>query len=364
MLAWLGFVIGVVAFLTTIGSVVETTVVPRGTRSRITRVVAGGVQAVFQFIADRSGRWEHRDRVWSLSGPTFLMSLLVAWLSLLVGELTLVMAPFVDGSLADAFRAAGSAVFTLGGANPGEPVPTVFVFIGAASGLVVVALQIAYLPTLYAAYNRREVPVTLLDWLAGAPAWGPEILARFALVDGLADLDDLYRQWTTWSADISESHAAYRSLIYFRSPTPARSWVIAQLAVLDAAALHLALWPSVAPFSARRALRVGSLSLQQVAAAVRLPPTPSPADVVSDLTDADILAAIDVVAAAGLAVERTTDAERAKAVADFRGWRVNYEPAAYGLAEHIDSVPALWSGPRRRRGERLAPMRPERPGLD
>lgn len=32
----------------------------------------------------------------------------------------------------------------------------------AASGPLVIALQIAYLPTLYGAYNRREVEVTLL----------------------------------------------------------------------------------------------------------------------------------------------------------------------------------------------------------
>ena len=31
---------------------------------------------------------------------------------------------------------------------------------------------------------------------------------------------------------------------------------------------------------------------------------------------------------------------------DFVGWRVNYEQAAYQIAEAIDAVPALWSGPR------------------
>ena len=40
---------------------------------------------------------------------------------------------------------------------------------------------------------------------------------------------------------------------------------------------------------------------------------------------------------------------------DFVGWRVNYEQAAYTIAEAVDSVPALWSGPRR-----LA-RRPDRP---
>jgi len=40
--------------------------------------------------------------------------------------------------------------------------------------------RIAYLPTLYAAYNRRETEVTLLGPRAGSPAWGPELLAQSA----------------------------------------------------------------------------------------------------------------------------------------------------------------------------------------
>ena len=46
-----------------------------------------------------------------------------------------------------------------------------------ASGLVLVAMLIAYLPVLYAAFNRREIQVTTLEALAGSPPWGPELLA-------------------------------------------------------------------------------------------------------------------------------------------------------------------------------------------
>jgi hypothetical protein len=43
------------------------------------------------------------------------------------------------------------------------------VFLAAATGLVILTLQIAYLPTLYAAFNRRETQVALLNARAGVP---------------------------------------------------------------------------------------------------------------------------------------------------------------------------------------------------
>src|SRR4051812_4960407 len=106
-MSWIGLVIGVVGYLATMGSVVETMVVPRGTRSRTTRFVAAVVGRLFQFVADRFEAWERRDRVWTLGAPTFLLSLLVAWLLLLVAELTLILLPFEHGSFHDAFLGAG-----------------------------------------------------------------------------------------------------------------------------------------------------------------------------------------------------------------------------------------------------------------
>ena len=148
-----------------------------------------------------------------------------------------------DGrSITAALTDAGSSIFTLGFAEPPGTTPAVFVFIAAASGMVVVALQIGYLPTLYSAFNRRETEVTLLASRAGVPSWGPELLARthYALGSGTSTLDtlpDLYQQWQRWSSDVAESHTTYLPLVRFRSPQPYSSWVIALLSVLDSAAL-------------------------------------------------------------------------------------------------------------------------------
>jgi len=89
----------------------------------------------------------------------------------------------------------------------------VVVFTAAATGLVIVTLQIAYLPALYAAFNRREVEVALLNARAGVPSWGPELLARthYALGTGVSALDTLpglYARWERWAADVAESRTA------------------------------------------------------------------------------------------------------------------------------------------------------------
>src|SRR5262249_7780492 len=143
--------------------------------------------------------------------------------------------------------------------------PTGIVFLAGASGLALVALLISYLPVLYAAFNRREIAVTTLEALAGSPPWGPELLARQALIGDVAYLPKVYERWTEWAADIAASHTNYRTLVFFRSPDPQTSWLLGLLAVLDAAALHLALNPGTAPAEARPLLRVGYITMRKLA---------------------------------------------------------------------------------------------------
>lgn len=161
-----------------------------------------------------------RDRLLAYASAGYLVATLLVWLLLfLVGYALMLWPSSLD--LGDAFRTAGSSMLTLGIAAPHGSVSTVVVYLAALTGLVVVALQIAYLPVLFAAYNRRETLVTMLEGLAGTPGWGPEVLVRSAVVDNLDGLGIMYDRWMQWAADVSESHTAYMVLLYFRSPNAA-----------------------------------------------------------------------------------------------------------------------------------------------
>lgn len=355
MIAWIGFICGLLLLGLTAASVIKTFMIPRATRTRLNMIVSMVVFGVFRFVTAKVDNLPRREQILAVAAPTFLLSLLTSWLVCLFAAFALLLWPSTR-SFPLAMRESGSSLFTLGFAVPAGAETTAIVFMAAASGLAVLALLISYLPLLYTAFNRRETLVAMFEALAGAPPWGPELLARQALVDNSAALPGLYERWTEWAADISESHVNYRTLVYFRSPDPAASWLLSLLAVLDGAALHMALSPSAAPYEARPLLRVGYVTMRQLARNLRLQiaDDPSPDDPIQ-LTKAEFAEAVDWLHQAGWQTERSAD----EAWPHFHGWRVNYEDAAYQLALHLDLPPALWSGPRR--PGRPAPAPPRRP---
>ena len=237
---------------------------PRGHRPqrarRAGRPPAGGqlrdlppilaVRAVFRRVASLTRTYAAKDRILAVCEPVALVALLVTWLLMAMIGFTLINWGIGDGSLFDAFSEAGSSVFTLGFTSSHAEGSRVVDFLAAGTGLVLVALQIAYLPTLYSSYNRRETLVTLLESRAGAPAWGPELLIRHQLVGIIDNLPSLFAEWERWAADVAESHTSYPSLLYLRSPRPRNSWIVSLLAVMDAAALTLAIDPAGAPVEA------------------------------------------------------------------------------------------------------------------
>ena len=107
---------------------------------------------------------------------------------------------------------------------------------------------------------------------------------------------------------MTETHTTYPVLIFFRSPHKLRSWLLGILAVMDAAALQLALNPSSAPTEARLCLRMGYLSLREIATVARIDhdPDPFPDDPI-ELSFEEFNGAIDKLMESGFDCERTAE---------------------------------------------------------
>ena len=346
---------GTVVLVADAYSVLTVLIVPRAASSRLTYPMVLS-RALFRRAAKVARTYATQDRILALSEPVALIVLLTTWLTMAVLGFTLVNWGIGSQPLFDAFSEAGSSVFTLGFTLSHTESSRVVDFIAAATGMVLVALQIAYLPTLYAAYNRRETLVTLLESRAGSPAWGPELLIRHQLVGTVDNLATLFAEWERWAADVAESHSTYPSLLYLRSPRTTNSWIVSLVAVMDAASLLLAIDPEGAPVEARMCIRMGFTCLRDIARATGIPYDPDPRpDGPLVMTREQFLDARARLLAVGFTTSRTAD----EAWAHFRGWRVNYETIGYAVAYRFNAPPAMWSGPRQLfRGESLEPSRP------
>lgn len=356
LVEWLGLGAGIVMIVAVSASMMRTLIVPRGLRAKLGAIVGRFVRSVFLTVTNRFEAYERKDNILALQAPTYLLLLLLTWLTVYWIAWGLVLWPFSDITLANALRESGSAMLTLGFVEPRNP-NTFWVHFGAAaSGLVVIALQIAYLPTLYSSFNRRETQVTVLQSRAGSPAWGPEILARHAMTGLVPDLPNFYADWERWSADVAETHTNYIVLLFFRSPHALRSWLIALLAVMDSAAMYQALSPQAAPVQARLMLRMGFTCLRNIASVLQMDfdPDPMPDDPI-ELTFEEFKGAMGRLEEMDFPMERTPE----EAWPHFVGWRVNYESIAYRLADLIMAPPAPWSGHRTHMADvAIVPQRP------
>jgi hypothetical protein len=351
------FAVGLLIVCLTAAQVLLTMVLPRRPSGveRQTIFVNRSVRLVFVGLSRLAKTYEGKDAILAPTAPVALIVQLLFWGASLVVGFGLMLMPTVH-SISEALLQALTALFTVGAVHIGGPADTGIDIAVGAIWVVIVALQIAYLPALYGAFSRREGLVSLLESRAGTPAWGPELLARHQLVGITDTLPDLYATWEEWAADVAESHTTYPILLLFRSPEPWFSWLLGLLAVLDGAAMHLALAPSTASSRARLCLRMGFTLVQRIAVTLgwTVDPDPNPEGPIQ-LTFEEFADAVLMLERVGFPTERTAE----EAWPDFRGWRVNYESIAYRLADRLTAPPTPWSGPRRHLHS--GPVEPRRP---
>ena len=325
-------------------SAVKTFVLPRSAQDGLTRSVFVLVRLVFDALILPARTYENRDRIMAFYAPVSLLSLLVAWILLVLVGYTGMFWATGTGTWYQAFRESGSSLLTMGFEAPPNWIHVLLAFSAASIGLILVALLIAYLPSIYGAFARRETAVKLLEVRAGDPPSAVEMLLRFQRIHGLDRLGEQWQVWEAWFADIDESHTSLSPLVFFRSPLPQHCWVTAAGAVLDAASLTRSSLEVPRDPRADLCIRGGFLALRHISDFFDLPYNPNPLwpDEPISITRGEFEAALDRLAAEGAPVKADRDA----AWRDFAGWRVNYDRLLLGLCTLTMAPEAPWSSDR------------------
>jgi hypothetical protein len=352
----LWFLLGVGLLVLVFDSAVRTLVLPRGATPLVSRATFIGLRSVFNMMARVARSYDGRDSVMALYGPIGLLMLPAVWLVLVLAAFTAMFHALGVKGFERAFEMSGSSLFTLGFVRPPDLPTNILAFMCAATGLALLSLLIAYLPTIYTAFSRREVRVAQLEVRAGQPPAGVNVLIRAQQMERFHLLDDFWRSWQEWFTELEETHTSMGALSFFRSPVGHRSWVTASGAVLDAASLRLAAVDLPFDPEAGICVRAGFFALRRVSDyfGITYDPDPQPGDAIS-ITKDEFLEACDQLAAAGIPVRADRDA----AWFDFTGWRVNYDVPLLALAGFVMVPYAPWSSDRSLRFQhsRLRPGR-------
>lgn len=339
VLRLIAFAFGAFLIARTLLSAIRTFILPRSVRDRVSAFYFVSWRKLYTWRANRAKTYEDRDAVMAMFAPISLILIPVYWLSLVgFGYMLIFMALGVD-SFYDAFVHSGSTLTTLGFDRQEGYAMMLATFSESAISLILVAILISYLPTMYAAFSHREAAVTLLEVRAGTPPSAVEMLGRSHIIRGLDYLTQLWEQWEQWFAELEESHTSLAALVFFRSPDPQHSWLTAAGTVLDCASLYLSTLDVPPNPQAELCIRSGYLSLQAIAGfyLVRYDPNPKPTDSIS-VTRQEFDEAYDRLQGYGVPLKPDRD----QCWRDFAGWRVNYDAVLIQLAALTMAPYAPW----------------------
>ena len=133
----------------------------------------------------------------------------------------------------------GETFFTLGYGDitPNNAAARALAVMEAGMGFAFLGVVVGYLPVIYNSFASREIEISLLDARAGSPPSAAEFLDRLGCCPEQTVLDQIFRDWERWCADLLSSHISYPVLVFFRSQHGNQSWLGALTTMLDVTSL-------------------------------------------------------------------------------------------------------------------------------
>ena len=243
---------GIASILGILLDAFETVVLPRRVQRsfRLTSWFYRRTWIPYRSLAGRIPSRARRENFLSYFGPLSLIFLLILWAAGLIFGFAL-----LQYGVGEHFRLSGEPLsfgllvyhsgetfFTLGYGDiiPNSGLARALAVVEAGLGFGFLGVVIGYLPTIYSSFSRREIEISLLDARAGSPPSAAELLSRFGNSPQQAVLDQIFKDWERWAAEVLESHLSYPALSFFRSQHNNQSWLGALVTILDASALVIA----------------------------------------------------------------------------------------------------------------------------
>jgi hypothetical protein len=330
---------GAVIILSVLLDAFETVVLPRRVRRlfRISTWFYRNTWRPWARLASHVPSQNRRESFLGYFGPLSLIVLLGLWACSLIFGFALLQfgggehlftgnQPITFGLL---LYHSGETFFTLG---YGDIVPASgfsrALSVGEAfMGFAFLGVVIGYLPTIYSAFSLREIEISLLDARAGSPPSAAELLSRAATSTDQRTLDQLFRDWERWAAQVLESHLSYPVLSFYRSQHSNQSWLGALVVILDAASLVIAGIDGVNTEQARWTFKMARHAVVDLSQVVRARYDP---EVPDRLLPDDLTLIRTQLAAKGLRLR--TDPEAESKLAQLRQ---QYEAYAIAMARNL-----------------------------
>ncbi|MGA9640139.1 MAG: potassium channel family protein [Terriglobales bacterium] len=247
---WLATIAGVILIFVILLDAFETVVLPRRIQRtfRITAFFYRATWTRWMWVARRIKSTSRSEGFLAYFGPLSLILLLGFWaLGLIFGFACLQygLSRHLQFASSDTITFekmlyhCGETFFTLGYGDivPRNPLAHFLAMMQAGMGFAFLGVVVGYLPVIYGSFAARELEISLLDARAGSPPTAAEFLGRLGCCPEQTVLDDIFRDWERWCADLLSSHISYPSLLFFRSQHGNQSWLSALTTMLDVTSL-------------------------------------------------------------------------------------------------------------------------------
>jgi hypothetical protein len=347
---WWASIAGVVLILVILMDAFETVVLPRRIKRTFFRISSRFYRKTWRLwtgVARHIKSANRREGFLAYFGPLSLFPLLGFWaLGLIVGfacvqyglgeHVSLGSEKITFGKV---LYLSGETFFTLGYGDitPNNTSARALSVLEAGMGFAFLGVVIGYLPVVYNSFATREVEIALLDARAGSPPTAAEFLGRLGCCPDQTVLDNIFRDWERWCADLLASHISYPVLVYFRSQHGNQSWLGALTVMLDVTSLVMTGVDGIHPDQAKLTFAMARHAAVDLAQVVNAEYSPHDA---GRLEEAYLTKLRTELASHGVTLSATGNDDNAtERLAELR---VLYEPYLYSLSRRLVMTLPPW----------------------